>query len=159
MFSGGTSIRPPPGPCRDGHRVRRWLRGEGNGQQRERPEEPAKYIYELPKLGAADIGTSAVACENWMAQIRQVFMGTSPSSATWWMSVERASNQLADPVDRLLLDPSIAEFDLQRYQRVESRSVSLLLAAVPQHVRDKAVANRWLTSALLLFRVECVYQP
>ena len=171
MSPGGTSIRPPPGPPpltpRDGQGLGDGYGERGMGNQSERPEEPAKYIYELPKLGAADIRTSAVACGNWMAQIRQVFMGISPSSATWWMSVERASNQqyqrwlVADPVDRLLLDPStvIAEFDLQRYQRVESRSVSLLLAAVPQHVRDEAVANRWLTSASLLFRVQCVYQP
>ena len=68
---------------------------------------------------------------------------------------------IADPVDRLGLDPSsvVADFDLQRYQRVESRAVSLMLAALPQHLKDEAISNRWLTSASLLFRIQCVYQP
>ena len=67
---------------------------------------------------------------------------------------------IADPLDRLSLDPSgvIAIFDESRFQRVESRAVSLILAAIPQNVRDEAVSNRWLTSAALLFRLQCVYQ-
>ena len=37
--------------------------------------------------------------------------------------------------------------------------VSLILAAIPSNLRDEAVSNRWLTSAALLFRTQCVYQP
>ena len=114
----------------------------------ERPEEPAKYVHEIPKLPVADISTSAVACGKWMAQVRQIFIGLSPSSAVWWSSVE-------------LLDPAtvLADFDVAKYQRVESRAVTLMLAAVPQSVRDEAVCNRWLTSASILFRIQCIYQP
>ena len=93
--------------------------------------------------------------------------GISPSSAIWWVSVERAATQqyqkclVADPVDRLVLNPStvVADFDLGKYQRVESRAVSLLLAAVPQNIRDESVSKRWLTSASLVFREQCIYQP
>ena len=53
----------------------------------------------------------------------------------------------------------VADFDLAKFQRVESRAVSLILASVPQGVRDEAVSNRWLTAASLLFRVYCLYQP
>ena len=68
---------------------------------------------------------------------------------------------MADPLGRLSLDPSsvVGEFDGHLYGRVESRSVSLLLAAVPQSVRDDVVTNRWLTSASILFRVLCLFQP
>ena len=133
----------------------------------DKPEEPAKYIYEIPKLPAADISTSAVACGNWIAQVRQIFVGISPSSDQWWSAIERTAGQqyqrwlIADPVDRLLLDPAtvVAVFDQHKYQRVESRAVSLVLAAVPQSVRDEAVSNRWLTTASLLFRIQCIYQP
>ena len=67
----------------------------------------------------------------------------------------------ADPLDRLLLDPTtaVASFDAVKYQRVESRAVSLILASVPANVREEAVSNRWLTSAALLFRIQCLYQP
>ena len=146
-------IRPPPGPPplspREGVDAS-WVLEEGIlNAQKDRPEEPAKYIGEIPKLGAADLGSSAVACGNWMAQIRQIFAGISPSSHVWWGSVERASTQqyqrwiVADPVDRLVLDPAgvVADFDPAKYQRVESRSVSLILAAIPQHIRDEAVSN------------------
>ena len=140
---------------------------EASQKPPERPEEPAKYINDLPKLPAADISTSAVACGNWLAQVRQIFAGLSPSAVDWWQAVELAANRhyqrwiVADPLDRLSLDPSgvIAIFDEVKYQRVESRAVSLILAAIPQHIRDEAVSNRWLSSAALLFRLQCVYQP
>ena len=68
---------------------------------------------------------------------------------------------VADPLGRLSIDPSsvVGEFDRNLYGRVESRSVSLLLAAVPQSLRDDVVTNRWLSSASILFRVLCLFQP
>ena len=140
----------------------------GNTSTPERPEEPAKYISELPKLAAVDISSSAVMCGNWLAQLRQIVAGLSPSAVVWWQSVEQAASKhyqrwlIADPLDRLSLDPSgvIAAFDDEvKYQRVESRAVSLILAAIPQNLRDEAVSNRWLSTAALLFRIQCVYQP
>ena len=64
-------------------------------------------------------------------------------------------------LDRLLLDPTTAAttFDTFKNQRVESRAVSLMLASVPANVREEAVSNRWLNSAALLFRIQCLYQP
>ena len=139
----------------------------GNTSTPERPEEPAKYIAELPKLAAVDISSSAVMCGNWLAQLRQIFAGLSPSAVVWWQSVEQAASKhyqrwlIADPLDRLSLDPSavIAAFNEVKYQRVKSRAVSLILAAIPQNLRDEAVSNRWLSTAALLFRIQCVYQP
>ena len=135
--------------------------GELSPKPNDRPEEPAKYINELPKLQSADISTSAVACGNWLAQLRQIFAGLSPTASVWWQAVELAANRhyqrwiVADPLDRLSLDPSgvVAVFDEVKYQRVESRAVSLILAAIPQHLRHEAVSNRWLSTAALLFRV------
>ena len=56
------------------------------------PEQPAKYIVDLPKLAAADLATSAVTCGNWLAQTRQVFAGLSASASVWFESVEGAAN-------------------------------------------------------------------
>ena len=53
----------------------------------------------------------------------------------------------------------VGEFDRHLYGRAESRSVSLLLAAVPQSIRDDVVPNRWLASTSILFRVLCLFQP
>ena len=141
--------------------------GDGISVQRERHEEPAKYIYEIPKLAAPELATSAVNCGNWLAQVRQVFVGLSPSASVWWLAVEGAAQTQyqsylrADPLDRLLLEPSgvSAEFSVERYQRVESRAVSLILAAIPGHTRDEAVSNRWLSTSSLIFRIMCLYQP
>ena len=131
------------------------------------PEEPAKYIIDLPKLAAADLTTSAVTCGNWLAQICQVFTGLSPSASVWFGLVEGAANAsyqrwlVADPLERLALDPStvVAHYDVLKYQRVESRAVSLLLSCVPQSFKDELVTNRWMTSASILYRILCVYQP
>ena len=136
-------------------------RGVGN------PEEPAKYIMELPKLAQADLSVSAVTCGNWWAQIKQIFTGLSPSATEWFSSVERAATRhynqwlVADPLGRLSLDPGgvATDFDSFKFQRVESRAVSLLLAAIPQGIKEDLITNRWLTSASILFRILCIYQP
>ena len=93
--------------------------------------------------------------------------GLSPSATVWWKGVEGPANAayrrwlVADPLGRLSLDPStvVGEFDRHLYGRVESRAVTLLLAAIPQTVRDDVVTNRWLESASILFRVLCLFQP
>ena len=68
---------------------------------------------------------------------------------------------VADPLGRLALDPGgvVTDFDSYRFQRVESRAVSLLLAAIPQNIKEDLITNRWLTSAAVLFRILCLYQP
>ena len=178
---GGTVIRPPPGPPPLSPRgVVGAVTGpsEWGGPRVAipspplpdaglRPEEPAKYISELPKLAAADLSVSAVTCGNWLAQVKQIFVGLSPSASVWYDSVETAAYNaynrwlVADPLGRLSIDPAsvVAGFDVARFQRVESRSVTLLLAAVPAHVRDDLVMNRWLHSSSILFRILCLWQP
>ena len=134
---------------------------QGNVTSDHRPEEPAKYIVDLPRLVQSDLSTSAVVCGNWLAQVRQIFQGLSPSADIWFSSVEAAANQgyqrwlVADPLGRLAIDPSmvIAQFDVHRFQRVESRAVTLLLSALPASVKDDIVMNRWLSSASILFRI------
>ena len=87
--------------------------------------------------------------------------------STWWATVEQSAGVqyqrwlVADPIDRLLLDPStvVAPFDGFRYQRVESRAVTLMLSCLPTQIKDEAVSNRWLSTASLLFRIHCIYQP
>ena len=53
----------------------------------------------------------------------------------------------------------VASFDMHNFQRVESRAVTLLLAAVPNSVRDDIITNRWLSTASVMFRILCAYQP
>ena len=121
----GTVIRPPPGPPPQSPRVP----GGDRSAAPERPKQPAKYLYEVPKLAVAEMASSAVVCGNWVAQVRQIFAGLSPTAVTWWTEVERVANAqyqrwlIADPLDRLLLDPATvrAGFDPVRFQRVESR--------------------------------------
>ena len=188
---GGTVIRPPPVPP-PRTAPSQGLMGDGAGQyggapvlgrpfydygdvgrfpsgsaHEARPEEPAKYISELPKLNQTELSQSAVTCGNWLAQVRQVLVGLSPSATVWWQGVEQPATRayqrwlVADPLGRLGIDPSsvTGEFDRHLYGRVESRAVSLLLAAVPQSVRDDVVTNRWLSSTGILFRVLCLFQP
>ena len=179
---GGTVIRPPPGPPPASprmiaDRMPMDLGSAGLGGFRDvpiagmgdtvRPEEPAKYINDLPKLNQTELSQSAVVCGNWLAQVRQIMVGLSTSAGVWWQGVEGPATAayrrwlVADPLGRLSIDPSTVkgDFDFRLYGRVESRAVSLLLASVPQSVRDDVVTNRWLTSAAILFRVLCIFQP
>ena len=86
-----------------------------------RPEEPAKYISELPKLTQTDLSQSAVACGNWLAQVRQIMVGLSPSATVWWQGVEGPATLayqrwlVADPLGRLSLDPSSVQGNFDRH--------------------------------------------
>ena len=51
-----------------------------------------QYIYELLKLQNPELSTSAVNCGNWMAQVRQILVGLSPTASTWWGAVELVAN-------------------------------------------------------------------
>ena len=171
---GGTVIRPPPGPPPISPRdvvpssgTLRGINGPSVVEEGTKPEEPARYISELPKLAQTDLSQSAVVCGNWLAQVRQVLVGLSPGAGIWWQGVELPATEayqrwlVADPLGRLGIDPSSVKgrFDEVRFGRVESRAVSLLLAAVPQSVRDDVVTNRWLSSVGILFRILCIFQP
>ena len=173
LSPGGTVIRPPPLPISMAPTTPRSLAGApgvGNLRGQEmglRPEEPAKYISELPKLASAELATSAIVCGNWLAQVRQVLVGLSPSAGVWWQGVEGPVNVayqrwlVADPLGRLAVDPASVkgEYDEYLYGRVESRAVTLLLAAIPSNIRDDVVTNRWLTTTAILFRIFCLFQP
>ena len=180
---GGTSIRPPaypppasprvpPSPLGDVYRgaprvPEGQFIGSGSSGLADKPEEPARYVDSLPKLAQADLSISAVTCGNWLAQVRQIFFGLSSGAVEWYGRVESAAYDayhmwlVADPLGRLAVDPSsvVAGFDVYRFQRVESRAVTLLLAALPVSVKDDLVMNRWLSSASILFRVLCIWQP
>ena len=114
-----------------------------------------------------ELATSAVNCGSWLAQVRQIFVGLSPTASTWWNTVKLAANApyqrwlIADPLHRLLLDPTGLSrvSTLPSMKGVESRAVSLILAAIPGHIRDEAVSNRWFSTASLVFRIQCLYQP
>ena len=133
----------------------------------DRPEEPAKYISEIPKLVQADLSVSAVVCGNWLARVKQIFQGLSPNAHEWFSAVESAATEnynkwlVADPVERLLLDPGsvVAVFDAYKFQQVESRAVSLLLASIPPNLEEELVSNRWMSTSSILYRVLCMYQP
>ena len=104
---GGTVIRPPPGPPPGTPP----FPNVSVAPHPERPEEPAKYISELPKLGQPDLKTSAVMAGNWLAQVRQVLLGLSPTAPEWWGAVEAAAtNQyhcwlMSEPIDRPRVGP------------------------------------------------------
>ena len=82
-----------------------------------------------------------------------VGQGEATENYTKWL--------VADPVERLLLDPGsvVAAFDAYKFQRVESRAVSLLLASLPPNLEEELVSNRWMSTSSILYRVLCMYQP
>ena len=63
---------------------------------------------------------SAIVCGNWVAQIRQIFQGLSPSARAWFSAVEQAADSgysrwlVADLLGRLAVDPGtvFANFDV-----------------------------------------------
>ena len=123
---GGRTIKPPPwvpvvasGAGSSDARPNLSPNGFGNlGGSAEvaKPEEPAKYISDLYKLVQTDLSNSAVVCGYFLAQIRQVLPGMSPTTDVWFNAVEVAASQaynkwltgrsLRPPSSRPFLDQS-----------------------------------------------------
>ena len=79
-------------------------------------------------------------------------------SNEWWSLVLREAEghyarwQQADPIQRTMVQQP-------RFQRLESRTVSMLLKAIPATVKEEIVHARSFTTVSILFKIYCLYQP
>ena len=77
-----------------------------------KPEEPARYITELPTLAeATNRSQGAVLAGDWMAAIRASMTQLSPSASQWWSQITQDATTLytrwlnSSPQERLGVKP------------------------------------------------------
>ncbi|CAE7271136.1 RE1 [Symbiodinium sp. CCMP2592] len=115
----------------------------------ELPASPASFAmrHHYACAGPPSFEVGSGVTEEQHSLVRQVMIGLSPSASVWWQGVEGPAN--------LAYQKWLGEFDKHLYSRVESRSVSLLLAAVPQSIRSRPPPSFSECSAFFNLEAEC----
>ena len=121
----------------------------------------------LPVLPPQTGKESGLACGDWLVQVSQLMGDLTTGSLDWWdslvTSVMKRYNQwlIASPLERLHLQPPDAtEYNTSTARRrMDLRASVLLMAAVPQSLREELIAGRHLESGPILYRILRSYQP
>ena len=134
--------------------------GPNSGVCGENPSETLGTV-DLPKLSG---DATAVQYGDWLSVVDTMMGDLSCTSETWWKMVRGVSDQcyqtwlISGPLERLNLKPQ-ATPEMGMFPRTERRALSMLLAAIPENVRDEMIASRKLTVDQLLFRLSVLFQP
>ena len=122
-------------------------------------------LSSLPSL--TDGADSALTFQDWMEMSAAVMSDISESSGTWWMGVislveETYVRWLASsPLERLAVEPTGTEQWCEgKWQRVNARASSMLLASMPTELRADMVSRRCAMDCVkMLFHLYKHFQP
>ena len=136
---------------------------QAKGPDGEASEVLRNVPITLPTLKDVSEPQAALRAGDWLSELMPLISDVSEGARVWWTGlVQRAQDAYATwltagPMDRMAVQP-----DLQvenKYVRLESRVLSMLLAAVPQTVKQEAISLREMTCVQLVFRILKLYQP
>ena len=149
---------PPPPPLPVGASGRR-------GREEMEDEALRSVPITFPKLPEATSKTAALEAGDWLAQLAPLVGDVSQKAAAWWSRVMELCMGLykswltATPLERLHMEVPTVEQASPGQQRLDQRVTALLLAALPEALKQELVAARQLHSAAILLRVLKTYQP
>ena len=145
-------------------------RGEGVGDEAMRDEKDhLKAVnISLPMLPSHTGKESGLACGDWLVQVRPLIGDIMSGGALqWWDDVLRTVTEqynrwlLADPLQRLHLPPPAdVEYNTSALRkRLDIRTSTLLLAALPSTLKSELVSARQMATGEILYRIMRNYQP
>ena len=152
-------------PMQNGSVPLQWQQPQpqAKGPDGEASEMLRNVPITLPTLKDVSEPQAALRAGDWLSELMPLISDVSEGARVWWTGlVQRAQDAYATwltagPMDRMAVQP-----DLQvenKYVRLESRVLSMLLAAVPQTVKQEAISLREMTCVQLVFRILKLYQP
>ncbi|CAL1167089.1 unnamed protein product [Cladocopium goreaui] len=124
----------------------------------------ALRALELPKLPTPGSEGASIQFGDWMTVVHPLMSALSGSAGEWWSltvkTVEHHYQQwlVATPLEKLRMKPGSPVIG-EGYARLEQRSVSMLLAALPEGLRQDVIASRRLSTVGILFRLFTTFQP
>ena len=154
-------------PCPSGQSSSGPLRIDSQASRGRGEFEPGdRTFWDLPRLSNVQEPNAAVRASDWLYRSTLLLRDLSARSWQWFDRVYEvaleyyATYQRSDPLQRGQLRPDLPS-DLQdpTLARLESRSVQMLLQALPDSVVSQATATRTLSSVGLLYQVLKQYQP
>ena len=130
------------------------------GGSGENPTESLRSV-ELPKLPN---DATALQFGDWLSIIDSLMGDLSYSSSEWWDMVRMAVDDCyrawlnASPLERLRMKPQV-DMKTKLWPRTERRALSMLLAAIPEAIRDELVSSRKLSTDQVMYKLCVTFQP
>ena len=128
--------------------------------------EVVKNSIELPKLVEWSQETGPIDLGDWVATIEPFIEDLSDGAAEWWSLLWKEANEWYDrhqamtPLERLSHEVVATEELAQaKWARLERRAAGMLMAAIPQSVREEVVSTRRVTVLGIITKLLVVYQP
>jgi hypothetical protein len=107
--------------------------------------EVVRHSADLPRLADWSPDTAPIDYNDWLLCLGPQMADLSPTSEQWWnVTVDAArewyeQHQLLSPIARFTHQPSpTPEMMQHRWSRVERRASSLLMAAIPDQLRERS---------------------
>ena len=143
------------------------VKAEAGGDTELEPEEPVKYVPELPKLEKYDPTTSSIAAGGWLFSLGPTMSSLSKNASVWWKDVVHDAQSLygqwllAGPLERIRLKPEtlVGKHETGQFSRVEQKAIPLLLQSIGNELREEVIATRQTSVAAILYKTMCKYQP
>ena len=144
--------------------IQRQIVTNGSKQQILDPEV-VRHSADLPKLPEWSAQTAPIDYNDWLLRLGPQMADLSPSSEEWWQVTVAAArewyeqHQLLSPIARLTHHPQpTEEMAQQRWSRVERRASSLLMAAIPDQLREEVVASKAVNALAILAKGMQLYE-
>ena len=136
----------------------------GGGEEEE--AEVVRHAVELPRLPEWCSETGPIDYSDWLLLLSPIMSDLFPTSEDWWTQMLATATQWYEshlkmsPLERLSHRPVPTASLLQRrWMRLERRSSALLLAAIPEGLREEVVSTKNITTLGILSKGLVQYQP
>ena len=131
-------------------------------------EEPevVRVSPQLPKLPEWCPESAPIDFNDWLTCLEVHMSDLSSNSQHWWeatmkvVSTWYAHHMTLTPIQRLSHVPELPDHLKQRkWARLEKRAASLLMASIPETLREEVVASKAVSTHGIMSKAMLVYQP
>jgi hypothetical protein len=128
--------------------------------------EVVRVSAPLPRLPDWCAETAPIDFNDWLTCIEVHMSDLSANSQQWWESTVQvvsgwyAQHMTLTPIQRLSRSPELTDHLKQKkWMRLEKRAASLLMAALPEMLREEVVSAKAVSAVGILSRAMLLYQP
>ena len=132
-------------------------------------EEPevVRVSPQLPKLPEWCPESAPIDFNDWLTCLEVHMSDLSSNSQHWWEATMKAvstwyahPHMTLTPIQRLSHVPELPDHLKQRkWSRLEKRAASLLMASIPETLREEVVASKAVSTHGIMSKAMLVYQP
>ena len=128
--------------------------------------ETVKAPMELPKLSLWDPESGPIDFNDWLALIQPYMEDLADTATDWWSEMLKQVQLWYDdhmaltPLARLTHDcQAPTTLSLKRWTRLERRASAMLMASIPDTIKDEILSSRMVTTFGILCKLYVAYQP